>query len=132
MLEDTDAILATLHRMRGLGVGIAMDDFGTGYSSLSSLRRFPFNKVKIDRSFVAGVGQGGDCDTIIAAVANLCQQLGMITTAEGVETNQQLEILAAGNCTEVQGYLFSRLCPSHEIPALCERLQRLALPQPAE
>ena len=76
MLEDTDGVLVVLHQLRGLGVRIAMDDFGTGYSSLSYLRRFPFSKVKIDQSFVAGLGQGGDCDTIVAAVADLCKRLG--------------------------------------------------------
>lgn len=122
MLEDTDAILVILHKLRDLGVGIAMDDFGTGYSSLSYLRRFPFSKVKIDQSFVTGLGQGGDCDTIITAVVDLCDRLGMITTAEGVETDEQLARLAAGNCTEAQGYLFSKPRPAHEVAALCERL----------
>jgi diguanylate cyclase (GGDEF)-like protein len=127
MLADTDAVLVILHRLRDLGIGIAMDDFGTGYSSLSYLRRFPFSKVKIDQSFVQGLGQGGDCDTIIAAVADLCKQLGMITTAEGVETEDQLARLAAGNCTEVQGYLFSKPRPANEVAALCAKFGEPAL-----
>jgi diguanylate cyclase (GGDEF)-like protein len=122
MLEDTEAILLTLHRLRDLGVSIAMDDFGTGYSSLSYLRRFPFSKVKIDRSFIEGLGQGGDCDTIVAAVADLCERLGMTSTAEGVETAEQLRLLSAGACTEAQGYLFSRPRPAAEIPSLCMKL----------
>src|SRR5476651_712376 len=107
MLEDTETVLETLHQLRHLGVGIALDDFGTGYSSLSYLRRFPFSKVKIDQSFVAGLGKGGDCDAIVAAVIDLCGSLGMIALAEGVETEDQLQRLHAGNCGEVQGYLFS-------------------------
>jgi diguanylate cyclase (GGDEF)-like protein len=124
MLENTDAVLVTLHRLKDLGVSIAMDDFGTGYSSLSYLRRFPFSKVKIDRSFIEGLGQGGDCDTIVAAVADLCQRLGMTTTAEGVETKEQLNLLSAGTCTEVQGYFFSQPRPAAEIPDLCRLLNK--------
>jgi diguanylate cyclase (GGDEF)-like protein len=122
MLEDTDAVLATLHRLRKLGVSIAMDDFGTGYSSLSYLRRFPFSKVKIDRCFIEGLGQGGDCDTIVAAVSDLCNRLGMATTAEGVETEEQLQLLRSGTCTEAQGYVFSEPRPAAEVPSLYEFL----------
>jgi EAL domain-containing protein (putative c-di-GMP-specific phosphodiesterase class I) len=95
MLEDTEGVLMILRQLRGLGVRIAMDDFGTGYSSLSYLRRFPFSKVKIDQSFAAGLGQGGDCDAIVAAVADLCKRLGMTTTAEGVETEDQMQRLVS-------------------------------------
>jgi EAL domain-containing protein (putative c-di-GMP-specific phosphodiesterase class I) len=122
MLEDTDATLVTLNRLRDLGVEIAMDDFGTGYSSLSYLRRFPFDKVKIDRSFVAGLGQGHDADAIVNAVSDLCRKLGMATTAEGVETEDQLRLLRLAGCTEVQGYLFSRPRPAGEVAALCHSL----------
>jgi diguanylate cyclase (GGDEF)-like protein len=122
MIDETDSILVTLHRLRDLGVGIAMDDFGTGYSSLSYLRRFPFSKVKIDQSFVAGLGKGGDCDAIVAAVIDLCGSLGMIALAEGVETEDQLQRLHAGNCGEVQGYLFSRPRPADEVAGLCRSL----------
>ena len=122
MLEDTDAVLVILHRLRDLGVRIAMDDFGTGYSSLSYLRRFPFSKVKIDKSFVDGLGKGGDCDVIIGAIADLCERLGMTTTAEGVETDDQFARLHAGNCTQAQGYLFSKPRPASEVVALCKRL----------
>jgi EAL domain-containing protein (putative c-di-GMP-specific phosphodiesterase class I) len=91
MLDDTDAIMVILHRLRDLGVGSAMDDFGTGYSSLSYLRRFPFSKVEIDRSFIAERGNGSDCDAIVAAVINFWETLGMTTLAEGVETEQQMQ-----------------------------------------
>jgi diguanylate cyclase (GGDEF)-like protein len=122
MLDDTDAILVILHKLRDLGIGIAMDDFGTGYSSLSYLRRFPFTKVKIDRSFIEGLGRGGDCDAIVTAVTDLCDTLGMIALAEGVETEDQLQRLRAGKCGEAQGYLFSRPRPAGEVAALCRVL----------
>ena len=122
MLNDTDAILVILHRLRELGVGIAMDDFGTGYSSLSYLRRFPFSKVKIDRSFIDGLGSGAGCDAIVSAVTGLCETLGMATVAEGVETKEQLEHLRTGNCGEAQGYLFSKPRPASEVAAMCQRL----------
>ncbi len=127
MLEETDATLATLQGLHGLGVRIAMDDFGTGYSSLSYLRSFPFDKVKIDKSFVDGLGQGGDCDAIVGAVLELCGKMGMTTTAEGVETADQMRRLVRRNCTEVQGYLFSQARPAHEVAALC----RILGPEPA-
>jgi EAL domain-containing protein (putative c-di-GMP-specific phosphodiesterase class I) len=109
--------------MRDLGVRISMDDFGTGYSSLSYLRSFPFDKIKIDRSFIRELGKKNDCVAIIRAVTRLGSNLGMATTAEGVETEQQLEILRAEGCTQVQGYLFSRPQPASEIPAMLEKLQ---------
>jgi predicted signal transduction protein with EAL and GGDEF domain len=119
ILDDTDAVLATLHKLRDLGASIALDDFGTGYSSLSYLWRFPFDKIKIDRSFIAGLGKVGHCDTIVAAVVDLCERMGMVTLSEGVETTAQLEKLSALRCTEVQGYLFSRPCPIDEAAAMC-------------
>jgi diguanylate cyclase (GGDEF)-like protein len=122
MLDDTDSILVILHQLRDLGVGIAMDDFGTGYSSLSYLRRFPFSKVKIDRSFIEGLGTGGDCDAIVTAVTDLCETLGMSTLAEGVENEAQLTQLRSGNCGEAQGYLFSPPRPASEVAAMCLRL----------
>jgi diguanylate cyclase (GGDEF)-like protein len=124
MIADTESTIDILHQLHALGVSIAMDDFGTGYSSLSYLRRFPFDKVKIDKSFIEGLGQGGDCDAIVGAVTGLCGQLGMVTTAEGVETEKQLQHLSAGNCTEVQGYLFSRPRPAGEIAALYQLLNQ--------
>jgi EAL domain-containing protein (putative c-di-GMP-specific phosphodiesterase class I) len=122
LLQDTAAVLEALHQLRDLGVRISMDDFGTGYSSLSYLRSFPFDRIKIDRSFVAELGKNNDCVAIIRAVASLSDSLGMETTAEGVETEQQLAILRAEGCTQVQGFLFSPALPARELPALLQRL----------
>ena len=118
MLHDTDAVVATLHQLRGMGIRIALDDFGTGFSSLSYLRRFPFSKVKIDQSFVASLGVAADCDTIVAALVDLCNRLGMATTSEGVETEAQMRLLAEFGCTEAQGYLFSRAVPIEQVAEL--------------
>jgi diguanylate cyclase (GGDEF)-like protein/PAS domain S-box-containing protein len=118
LLADTEANLATLHKLREIGVRISMDDFGTGYSSLSYLRSFPFDKIKIDRSFVSDLAQRPDCMAIIHAVVGLGQSLGISTTAEGVETQEQLDRLRAEGCTEAQGFLFSPPRPAAEIAAL--------------
>jgi EAL domain-containing protein (putative c-di-GMP-specific phosphodiesterase class I) len=122
MLADTDAVLVTLHLLRNLGVSIALDDFGTGFSSLSYLQRFPFNKVKIDRSFVAKLGEDSDNDAIVAAVIGLCGQLAMVTTGEGVETEAQFQCLASLRCMEAQGYLFSRPRPASEVMEMLRSL----------
>jgi diguanylate cyclase (GGDEF)-like protein len=108
LLQDDDATLAMLHQMRGLGVRISMDDFGTGYSSLSYLRKFPFDKIKIDQSFIRDLSKGDDSIAIVRAVASLATSLNIATVAEGVETADQLEIARTEGCTEVQGYFFSR------------------------
>ncbi len=92
-----------------------MDDFGTGYSSLSYLRSFPFDKIKIDRSFIQDLSNGAEPLAIVHAVAGLANCLNMISTAEGVETQQQLETLQNIGCTEMQGYLFSRAIPASEV-----------------
>jgi len=118
MISDFDAALAMLHQLKKLGLSIAMDDFGTGYSSLSYLRSFPFDKIKIDQSFVRELGQKSDCTAIIRAVTGMCESLGITATAEGVETRRQLRLLQGERCTEVQGYLISKPLPAHEIPAL--------------
>jgi diguanylate cyclase (GGDEF)-like protein/PAS domain S-box-containing protein len=123
LLQDDRAVLDTLHQFRDLGVRICMDDFGTGYSSLSYLRSFPFDKIKIDRSFIRELGKANDCVAIIRAVMELGANLGMITTAEGVETEEQLDILRAEGCRQVQGYLFGRPKPVSEIPALLRDLR---------
>jgi diguanylate cyclase (GGDEF)-like protein len=107
LLAETELTLDTLHRLRSLGVRISMDDFGTGYSSLSYLRAFPFDKIKIDRSFVADLASREDSHAIIEAVIGLGRSLGMETTAEGIETEEQLAIVRAQGCKEVQGFLFS-------------------------
>jgi len=117
LLNNSEAILRVLHQLRGLGVRISMDDFGTGYSSLSYLQSFPFDKIKIDRSFVRDLGEREDSMAIIRAVVGLGDSLGMTTTAEGVETAEQLERLRAEGCTEAQGYLFSPPRPADETRA---------------
>lgn len=123
LLQDSKAVLDVLHQIRALGVRISMDDFGTGYSSLSYLRSFPFDKIKIDRSFIRELGKENDCVAIIRAVTRLGRSLGMITTAEGVETEEQLEILRTEGCTQVQGYLFSPPRPVAEVPAILQKLR---------
>ena len=115
LLQNTFATLATLHELRRMGVQIALDDFGTGYSSLSYLRSFPFDKIKIDRSFIQDLSNGAEPLAIVNAVAGLARCLNMTSTAEGVETQQQLEALQSIGCTEMQGYLFSRARPASEI-----------------
>ena len=120
LMQNTFATLNTLHQLRKLGVQIAMDDFGTGYSSLSYLRSFPFDKIKIDRSFIKDLSNGSEPRAIVHAVAGLAKCLNMISTAEGVETQQQLDTLQAVGCTEMQGYLFSRAKPAAEIRQLLE------------
>ena len=121
LLADTEATLQTLHKLRALGVRISMDDFGTGYSSLSYLRSFPFDKIKIDRSFMQGLGEEQDSLAIVKAVIGLGQSLGMSTTAEGVETEEQLAAVRAQGCNEVQGFLFSPPLPASGIDALFGR-----------
>ncbi len=118
LLQDNEATLALLHRLRALGVRISMDDFGTGYSSLSYLRQFPFDKIKIDQSFVRNLGHEPGGIEIVRAVVGLGNALGMSVLAEGVETAGQLEILVWEGCNELQGYLFSRPCPVDEASAL--------------
>jgi EAL domain-containing protein (putative c-di-GMP-specific phosphodiesterase class I) len=115
LLQNTFATLATLHELRKLGIQVALDDFGTGYSSLSYLRSFPFDKIKIDRSFIQDIANGAEPKAIVEAVANLAKSLKMASTAEGVETAQQREMLQSIGCTEMQGYLFSRARPANEI-----------------
>ncbi|HEX4408415.1 MAG TPA: EAL domain-containing protein [Xanthobacteraceae bacterium] len=124
LLGETEANLATLHQLREIGVRISMDDFGTGYSSLSYLRCFPFDKIKIDRSFVSELSERPDCVAIIRAVAGLGMSLGIATTAEGIETPEQLARVRAEGCTEVQGYFFSPPRPASEINGIIARSGR--------
>jgi diguanylate cyclase (GGDEF)-like protein/PAS domain S-box-containing protein len=121
LMHNTEKNMATLHRLRELGIGISMDDFGTGYSSLSYLRKFPFDKIKIDRSFISGLPNDSDSVAIVLAVAGLASNLNMTATAEGVETTEQLEKVRALGCVEMQGYLFSRPLPLAQIMPLFER-----------
>jgi EAL domain-containing protein (putative c-di-GMP-specific phosphodiesterase class I) len=115
LLVDSKLTLATLHRLRDLGVKLLMDDFGTGYSSLSYLRSFPFDKIKIDRSLVRDSSNNGEAKAIVKAVIGLGQSLGMATTAEGVETEAQLELVRQQGCTEAQGFLFSKPLPAADV-----------------
>ncbi len=107
LVQDAEAVIACLHRLKGFGVRIALDDFGTGYSSLSYLRRFPFDKIKIDRTFIREISDPGAA-AIVRAVVGIATQLGATVTAEGVETTEQLEQVRQVGCTDVQGYLVSR------------------------
>jgi diguanylate cyclase (GGDEF)-like protein/PAS domain S-box-containing protein len=118
LMKDTFATLHTLHQLRELGVRIAMDDFGMGHSSLSYLLSFPFDKIKIDRSFIRGVPNGGNALAIVRAVASLANSLEMATIAEGVETERQLEMVRSLGCTEMQGFVFSPPRPASEIARL--------------
>ena len=124
LLQNRDTTLAVLHQLRALGVRIALDDFGTGYSSLTYLQCFPFDKIKIDRSFVKDITENTGSLNIVRAVAALAKGMGMTATAEGVETGEQLDKVTSEGCTEMQGYLFSRPLPVAEI-------ERLFLPQRA-
>ena len=118
LLLEHGTTLSVLHQLRTLGVRIAMDDFGTGYSSLSYLRSFPFDKIKIDRSFIQNMAQDESSSAIVRAVVGLSATLGMVTTAEGVETAEQLDGVRAEGCTEVQGFYFSAARPASEVAAM--------------
>jgi diguanylate cyclase (GGDEF)-like protein len=115
LLTNAESTLQTLHQLRDLGTRISMDDFGTGYSSLSYLRSFPFDKIKIDQSFVHQVTSGKDSIAIVRAVAGLGSSLGMSTTGEGVETQEELDFLRQEGCTEAQGFFFSHPRPASEV-----------------
>jgi EAL domain-containing protein (putative c-di-GMP-specific phosphodiesterase class I) len=118
LLVESQTNLATLRQLRALGARISIDDFGTGYSAMSYLRSFPFDKIKIDRSFVEELGTNGECLAIVQAIARLGLDLGVATLAEGVETEVQRALLHKEGCKEMQGYLFSRPIPANEIAAL--------------
>ncbi len=115
LLQENEKTLQTLHRLRELGVRVSMDDFGTGYASLSYLRSFPFDKIKIDRSFVQDLATKPDGEAIIRAIAGLGKSLGMTTVAEGVETPEQMQRIRLEGCTDVQGYLISRPVPTEDL-----------------
>jgi EAL domain-containing protein (putative c-di-GMP-specific phosphodiesterase class I) len=117
-IANVDETLSVLHSLRNLGVRIALDDFGTGYSSLSYLRSFPFDKVKIDRSFVNDLGRAGNAHAVVRAITTLADALGMDTLAEGVESKEQLEVLCAEGCGNIQGYLFGKPMSASEVEDL--------------
>lgn len=121
LLAHNENTINTLYSLRDLGISIAMDDFGTGYSSLSYLRSFPFNRIKIDRSFVSLMCESGESRAIVKAVAELGATLGMTTTAEGVETEDQFRLVRENGCTDVQGWLFGRPMPAAELHTLFEQ-----------
>jgi diguanylate cyclase (GGDEF)-like protein len=118
LIRDDEEALTILQQLRALGVRIALDDFGTGYSSLSYLHRFPFDKIKIDRSFIKDIGEPDDSSPIVQAVVTMAAARYMVTTAEGVETENQREILRRLGCTQMQGYLFSPAIPSPKLNKL--------------
>jgi EAL domain-containing protein (putative c-di-GMP-specific phosphodiesterase class I) len=126
LIRDDEAALTMLQHLRAIGVRIALDDFGTGYSSLSYLQRFPFDKIKIDRCFVNDVAAAEGSSSIVQAVINIARARNMTTTAEGVETERQREILLNFGCTEMQGYLFSPARPVAEIRMLLSRANSVA------
>jgi diguanylate cyclase (GGDEF)-like protein len=115
LLKNNDTTLALLLRLHAMGLRIALDDFGTGYSSLSYLRSFPFDKIKIDRSFVREMATRTDCAAIVSSIVTLANKLAITTTAEGIETISQLELIREAGCTEAQGYLFSQPRPLAEV-----------------
>ncbi|WP_299648755.1 EAL domain-containing protein [Sphingomonas bacterium] len=119
-IDNVEDTLAALHSLRAIGVRVALDDFGTGYSSLSYLRRFPFDKIKIDRSFILDLMTDKDASAIIRSITSLADALGMETTAEGVETEDQMEALRAQGCSQIQGFYFSRPLPSSEVSGFLE------------
>jgi predicted signal transduction protein with EAL and GGDEF domain len=121
LLANSGTTFNILHSLRDLGVRISMDDFGTGYSSLSYLRSFPVDKIKIDQSFIRGLAATDGSDMIVRALIGLGRSMGMLTTAEGVETAEQLSQLRMEKCNEVQGYLFSPPVDPSQIPRLLER-----------
>jgi EAL domain-containing protein (putative c-di-GMP-specific phosphodiesterase class I) len=130
LMQDRDAAAATLWRLKGLGVRIAIDDFGTGYSSLAYLRRFPIDMLKVAREFVDGLGRDANDDAITRAIVDLATTLGMLTIAEGIETTQQQEHVAALGCDLAQGYLFSHPVDADVVLALVagRRVPDLPLP----
>ena len=115
VMDDAEATLAILTELKGLGVKLAIDDFGTGYSSLVYLKRFPVDQLKVDRSFVSGLGTDSDDSAIVASVVGLARAVGIVAIAEGVETAGQLAALQRLGCTWGQGYLWSRPVPAEEL-----------------
>ena len=131
LLANTEASLAMLHQLRGLGASISMDDFGTGYSSLSYLQSFPFDKIKLDRSFIKDLGENKSSLAILRAVASLGASLGVSTTAEGVETEEQMREVRAEGITQIQGYLISRPQPAQDVTRSFHRSSAVQPASPA-
>jgi diguanylate cyclase (GGDEF)-like protein len=121
LIDNPDEVQKTLEALRGLGVSLALDDFGTGYSSLSYLQKFPFQRLKIDRAFVASLGAVGNAGAIIHSIVALGHALGMVVLAEGIETEQQRVLLRLAGCDEMQGYLFAEPRPAEAIDKIALR-----------
>jgi predicted signal transduction protein with EAL and GGDEF domain len=131
LLDHGPEVLENLKRLRATGVRIALDDFGTGYSSLSYLTEFPFDKVKVDRSFVRDLQGRPEKVAVVEAIARMARALSMNVTVEGVETRQQLDVLREKRCDIAQGFLYSPARPASEVAALIARIEGAALPHPA-
>jgi EAL domain-containing protein (putative c-di-GMP-specific phosphodiesterase class I) len=121
LISDTDAVLATVKRLKQLGVNLSIDDFGTGYSCLSYLKRFEVDKLKIDQSFVRDLATDPEDAAIVRAIIQMANSLGLTTLAEGVETQTALDQLRSFDCDEAQGYLFARPMPAAQFPDFCRR-----------
>jgi EAL domain-containing protein (putative c-di-GMP-specific phosphodiesterase class I) len=120
-MRNAEEAVVMLNELHALGIGLAIDDFGTGYSSLSYLKRFPVDRLKIDRSFVSDIGASDEDETITSAIIALAHSLDLQVIAEGVETTTQLEFLKTRACHEMQGYFFARPLPHDAIPHLLQR-----------
>jgi diguanylate cyclase (GGDEF)-like protein len=131
MADDNKMVMDTLHALKAMGVRIVLDDFGTGYSSLSHLRRFSFDKIKIDKAFVQGQANDRGVRVILESILGMCRNLGVPVVGEGVETRQQLAVLRAGDCAEVQGYLLGKPMPAELAAALLRRDGRRDEPEDA-
>ena len=121
LIDNPDEALVKLEALRALGVATALDDFGSGYSSLNYLQKFPFDRLKIDRAFVASLGTTGNAGAIIQSIVTLGHALGMKVLAEGVETNEQRVLLRLAGCDEMQGFLFAKACPAEAIDKILAR-----------
>lgn len=120
IMRNAEEAVTMLNALHALGIGLAIDDFGTGYSSLSYLKRFPVDRLKIDRSFVSDIGTSGDDETITSAIIALAHSLNLQVIAEGVETSEQLDFLKERACDEMQGFFFSKPMPRDAIPGLLQ------------
>ncbi len=132
VMQDVNRAIETMKKLRGLGVRLSIDDFGTGYSSLSALKRFPVQRLKIDRSFIQDLPEDEDDRAVASAVISLGQKLNLRVIAEGVETDEQVAFLRENHCDELQGYHFSRPVAADAIPALLLRRAIAFAPRPAK
>ncbi len=123
LIDNPDEMVKRIEDLRALGVRIALDDFGSGYSNLGYLQRFPFDKLKIDKSFVSVLGRSSNGGVIIQAMVALGRALGVTVVVEGVETEEQRVLLRLAGCDEMQGYLFARPAPAAAIDRLLQQLK---------